>query len=144
MTVAREMLDRYPGVLKADPETLAATIDVLHDCIQTCTADADADLSEPHIANLVKCIRLCLDCADVCATTIRVITRQTEPDYKAIAPMLVACATMCRISGDECERHAHLHEHCRFCAEVSRRCEQACRELLAQFTTSVECQDQAS
>src|SRR5207247_8457955 len=29
-------------------------------------ADADDDLSEQNVAELVKCIRLCLDCADVC------------------------------------------------------------------------------
>ena len=130
MTYARQMLDSYPGVLKVDAAMLAATIDALHDCVQSCTADADADLSEHHLADLVKCIRLCLDCADVCATTLSVITRQTEFDSNAVAPLLAACATMCKISGDECERHAHLHEHCRLCAEASRRCEQACRQLL--------------
>jgi len=90
-----------------------------------------ADLRERHVANLVKCIRMCLDCADVCATTATVITRQTEFDPNAIAPLLAACATMCKVSGDECQRHAHLHEHCRLCAEACRRCERACRELLA-------------
>jgi Domain of Unknown Function (DUF326) len=130
-TVARAMLDSYPGVLKLDAAPLAATIDALHECVQTCTADADDDLREQNVANLVKCIRLCRDCADVCATTTSVITRQTEFDPTAIAPLLQACATMCRVSGDECERHAHMHAHCRICAEVSRRCEQACRDLLA-------------
>jgi Domain of Unknown Function (DUF326) len=37
----------------------------------------------------------------------------------------------CRSCGDECERHAAMHEHCRVCAEACRRCEQACNELLA-------------
>ena len=131
MTHAISALGSSPGALKVDATILAATLDTLHDCAQTCTADADADLREQHVANLVKCIRLCLDCADVCAATATVITRQTEFDSNAIAPLLGACATMCRISGDECERHAHLHEHCRLCAEDCRRCERACRELLA-------------
>ena len=130
-TVARAMIDSYPGVLKVDATAVAATLDALHDCIQACTADADADLREQHVADLVKCIRLCLDCADVCTTTARVLTRQTEFDLNATAPLVEACATMCRISGDECERHAHQHNHCRLCAEVSRRCEQECRDLLA-------------
>ena len=99
--------------------------------MQSCTSDADADLSEQHLADLVKCIRLCLDCADVCAATLNVITRQTAFDSTAVKPLLDACANICKVSGDECERHAHLHEHCRLCAETSRRCEQACRELLA-------------
>jgi hypothetical protein len=49
MTVARAMLDRYPGVLKLDAAALAATLDALCDCVQTCTADADADLREQHV-----------------------------------------------------------------------------------------------
>jgi hypothetical protein len=42
-----------------------------------------------------------------------------------------ACATACRVCGDECDRHASHHEHCRLCAESCRRCEEACRALLA-------------
>jgi len=36
-----------------------------------------------------------------------------------------------RSCGEECAGHADMHEHCRVCADVCRRCEQACRELLA-------------
>jgi hypothetical protein len=38
---------------------------------------------------------------------------------------------ICKSCGDECERHAQMHEHCRVCEQACRRCEQACRELLA-------------
>ena len=61
--------------------------------------------------------------------------RQREnPEQAYVAPLLDACAATCKSSGDECERHAHLHEHCRVCAEACRRCEQACRELLAAIS----------
>jgi hypothetical protein len=39
----------------------------------------------------------------------------------------VASCTTC---GDECDRHAHMHAHCRVCGEACRRCEQACQRLL--------------
>ena len=42
---------------------------------------------------------------------------------------LEACITACRACGDECERHAEMHEHCRICAEACRACEAACAEL---------------
>jgi len=45
--------------------------------------------------------------------------------------LLEACVAICKSCGDECERHAQMHEHCRVCAEACRRCEQACRQLLA-------------
>jgi uncharacterized membrane protein len=131
MSYARQLLDTYPRTFNVDAGVLVATIDALSDCAQACTACADDDLSEQDVAELVKCIRLCLDCADVCTATVRVISRQTEYDANVTRALLEACAVTCKSCGDECERHAHLHEHCRVCAEACRRCEQACRELLA-------------
>lgn len=40
---------------------LAAAIDAINDCVQACTADIDADLSEQNLAEMVKCIRLCCE-----------------------------------------------------------------------------------
>jgi hypothetical protein len=133
MSYARQMLDSHPRALSVDTGMLAATIDALNDCAQACTADADDDLSEQHVPELVKCIRLCLDCADVCTATVRVTSRQTEYDPNVTRPLLDACAVICKSCGDECERHGQVHKHCRACAEACRRCEQACRELLASM-----------
>jgi hypothetical protein len=129
MSYARQMLDAYPRALTVDAELLAATIDALSDCAQACTADTDADLSESNLAEMVTCIRLCLDCTDICTAAIGVISRLAEYDASATRPLLEACAAICRSCGDECERHAHM-PHCRVCAEACRRCETACRELL--------------
>ncbi len=38
---------------------------------------------------------------------------------------------ICKSCGDECERHAQMHEHFRVCEQACRVCEQACREFLA-------------
>lgn len=130
MSYARQLLDTYPGNINAEPGLLTATIDALSDCAQACTADADDDLSEPSVAELVKCIRLCLDCADICTTTAGVTSRQTDYDANVTRPLLEACVAACKSCGDECERHAMMHAHCRVCAEACRRCEQACGRLL--------------
>ena len=131
MSYARQMLATYPSDLAVDAGVLAAAIDALNSCAQACTADNEADLSEPSLAELIKCIRLCLDCADVCIATVSVVTRQAQYDANVTQPLLQACVAICKSCGDECERHAHKHEHCRVCAEACRRCEQACRQLLA-------------
>ena len=131
MSYARQMLATYPSDLAVDAGVLAAAIDALNSCAQACTADNEADLSEPSLAELVKCIRLCLDCADVCIATVSVVTRQAQYDANVTQPLLQACVAICKSCGDECERHAHKHEHCRVCAEACRRCEKACRQLLA-------------
>jgi len=130
MSYARQLLDTYPGTVSADAGMLAAVIDALSDCAQACIADADADLREPDLAEMVKCIRLCLDCTDVCTATLGVVSRQTDSDAAVTRPLLEACVAICKSCGDECERHARHHAHCRVCAEACRRCEQACRELL--------------
>jgi Domain of Unknown Function (DUF326) len=131
MSYARQMLATYPSDLAVEAGVLAAAIDALNSCAQACTADNEADLSEPSLAELVKCIRLCLDCADVCIATVSVVTRQAQYDANVTQPLLQACVAICKSCGDECERHAHKHEHCRVCAEACRGCEQACRQLLA-------------
>jgi Domain of Unknown Function (DUF326) len=131
MSYAKQLLDTYPRDVNLDADLLAGAIDALSDCAQACIADADDDLSEQNIAEMVKCIRLCLDCADVCAATLGVVSRQTEYDANVTRPLLEACVATCKGCRDECERHAQMHEHCRVCAEACRRCEQACNELLA-------------
>jgi len=130
MSYPMQMLNAYPRTLNVDAGVLATTIDALNDCAQACTADVDDDLSERNVTELIKCIRLCLDCADVCTATVRVTSRQTEFDPNVATSLLQACAAICRSCGDECERHAQMHEHCRVCAEACRRCEKACRELV--------------
>ena len=130
MTV-REVIAVHPRPTSLDRDVLLRCIDECFDCAATCTSCADACLGEPDVAELARCVRLCLDCADACDTTGRVVTRQTEPDLGVVRAVVEACATTCRVCGDECERHAAHHEHCRISAEVCRRCEQACNELLA-------------
>ena len=131
MSYARQLLDTYPGTTNVDPGVLAAAIDALGDCTQACIADVDADLSEQNVTEMVTCIRLCLDCADVCTATIGLTSRQSTYDATVTRPLLEACVAICKSCGDECQRHAHHHEHCRVCEQACRRCEQACRALLS-------------
>jgi hypothetical protein len=130
MSYARQMLETYPRTLSVDTGVLAGTIDALSDCAQACTADVAANLGEQNVAEMVTCIRLCLDCTDICTATLGVLSRQADRGAVVTRPLLEACAASCEVCGDECERHARMHEHCRICGEACRRCEQACRELL--------------
>jgi hypothetical protein len=130
MRYARQMLDTYSRTFDVDADVLAAAIDALSDCAQACNADNAADLGEQNVTEMVKCIRLCLDCADICTATVGVISRQTDYDATVTRPLLKACVAICMSCGEECEQHAGMHEHCRICAEACRRCEQACRVLV--------------
>jgi hypothetical protein len=133
MSYARRMLGAYPRGLKLniDVDVVARVIDAAGDCAQACVTDSDADLSEPHLAEMVSCIRLCLDCEDICTAVAGVLSRPATWDGSVLRPLVEACAAICGSCGEECERHAPKHEHCRVCAEACRRCEQACAELLS-------------
>ncbi len=130
-TETMAMLDVYPGGLLLGKQLLTRSIETCLECTQAGTACSDADLGEQMVADLAKCARLNLDCADMCETTARVLTRQTGYDRDMTRAVVQACAQACRVSGDECDRHARMHEHCRVCAEVCRRCQRVCEEVLA-------------
>jgi Domain of Unknown Function (DUF326) len=130
MSYARQMLDTFSRTVDVDAAVLAAAIDAMSDCAQACNADNAADLGEHNLAEMVTCIRLCLDCAEICTATAGVTSRLVNYDPAILRPLLESCLAICRSCGDECERHAAM-PHCRVCAQACRRCEQACRELLA-------------
>ena len=130
MDVVAEMLHTHPRAAEVNAAQLKACIEACYACDQACTACADACLSEANVQSLVRCIRLNLDCADVCATTGRMLLRQSEPPAALLRQTLELCAAACRACAAECEKHAHHHEHCRVCAEACSACEQACRALV--------------
>jgi hypothetical protein len=126
-----QMLESHP---QATPnETLGRCIAACAICSQSCTSCADACLAEEGVRELRRCIRLNLDCADVCAATARVLSRQTNFEPSLARALLEACAEACRLCAEECEWHAeHMKmDHCRVCADACRRCERACEEMLS-------------
>ena len=126
-----KMLAAYPKDLgDIDKDKLTECIAACFECAQVCTACADACLSEDMVADLTKCVRTNLDCADICVATGNALSRHTGYDANLTRAFLEACATACTSCGDECGRHADMHEHCKICAEACRRCEEACRALV--------------
>ena len=130
MPHAQEMLETHPWEGHVDRQVLAECIEACFECAQACTSCADACLSEDEVAELRKCIRLDLDCADICDATGRVLTRQTEYDAPTSKAQLESCREACRTCGEECQGHAEHHEHCRICADACARCSEACDRLL--------------
>ena len=131
MSYARQILASSGRKSPFDAGGVVDAIDALSDCIQACITDIDADLGEKDVAEMVRCIRLCLDCTDVCEATLGILSRPAEYDPGVVRPLLESCVAICKSCGDECERHAHEFEHCRICEEACQRCEAACRKLLA-------------
>lgn len=126
-----QMLHTHPGQANYEEATLRACIEACFDCAQSCIACADACLGEQDPKSLARCIRLNQDCANVCETTGKILSRQTAFEKEMATAVLRACATACRLCAEECEKHAQMHEHCRVCADACRRCEQACNDVLS-------------
>src|ERR671918_421134 len=100
------MLQTNPSSATLDASTLVECIEACFDCAQSCTACADACLGEDDPKSLARCIRLNLDCADVCDATGRIVSRQTAFEPQMVRAALQACATACKVCGDECTTHA--------------------------------------
>ena len=124
------LLEQYPADITVDKQLLAAAIDAATRCAQTCTACADACLSERDVAETTRCIRDDLDCADVCAATSRVLSRHTGYDATLTCAVLQACVQASQTCADSCGEHRDHHAHCATCEQTCRDCQQACSALL--------------
>src|SRR5689334_3947409 len=107
-----------------DQENLRSCIDACNDCAVACEHCAAACLGEQELRMLVRCIRLDLDCAEICRTAGILMARGSD----RAAEFCVLCAEFCDTCAQECEKHQHM-EHCRRCAESCRRCAEECRRI---------------
>jgi hypothetical protein len=100
-------------------------IRLLADCLSECNHCATSCLEEENVEELTNCIKLDLDCAQICGTAIAFLSRNSAHAEH----ILQECAEICDQCADECEKHSHM-EHCKACAEICRRCAEACGVLV--------------
>ncbi|MGH7445279.1 MAG: four-helix bundle copper-binding protein, partial [Longimicrobiales bacterium] len=116
MSRLKKMLDTHPDPAGSNGAEALRCIEACMECSEMCTVCADACLAERDVQALVTCIRLNLDCAEVCRVTGTLMTRPSHRDAPALRAQLHACVEICRACGDECAGHAHM-KHCAVCAE---------------------------
>lgn len=129
----QQMIATRPEVQVNTADHLLRYVEDCYDCASVCTSCADACLAEGMVEQLRQCIRLNLECAHLRAATGRVASRRTGSNVQIIRAMADACRLACLACGEECQKHASMHEHCRICAESCMRCAQACRDALADL-----------
>ena len=130
MTHTEDMLNASPVPAALGAAEVAAAIDACLTCVQTCTSCADADLAEPNVEDMRRCLALDQTCGDVCAVTARLLSRPAHWDHFVIHRIVQACSRACADCAEECSRHAAHHRHCAICEKACRACERACNELL--------------
>lgn len=107
-----------------DQERIASCIEACNECAEACDYCADACLDEEDVADLVDCIRLNRDCADLCRLVATLLARGSS-----FTPSIVrACADACDACARECDEHPL--EHCRACAEACRDCADEFRRMM--------------
>jgi hypothetical protein len=99
----------------------------------SCIACADVSLSE-NAQELIRVIRVALDCADACELTGRIAIRQSAPDTRLIRGVIEGCAAACLACAEECECHAAGYEQCRLCAEACRLLQDGLRRVCCPLT----------
>lgn len=95
----QEMMRTHPRAGRTLSNPLIECIERCFSCAQSCTACADACLSEDSIDMLRRCVRLDLDCADICATTGRVASRRTETNDDVLIQLLEVCGRLPGVRG---------------------------------------------
>ena len=99
-------------------------ITILNECAAACNHCATACLEEQDVQMLTRCIKLDLDCADICTLTATFLARGSEHAMH----IMKECAEICNACAEECEKHSDM-EHCQECADVCRRCAEECSAM---------------
>lgn len=115
--------------------------DVLGECIEACmlcefacVSCADSCLGQNSLELLCRCIRLNLDCADVCALTSQLVARASAAEPKLVQEQLEICASLCAACGHECRRLSFAHDQLKLCAHACNHCETLCRQAATQVS----------
>lgn len=123
----KKMLAAHPSP-HANLPGLAVMVEECFSCAAACESCADACLAESKPDMLRRCIQLNQVCSDVCLATGRAAVKMNLDQPGLTQALYIACVEACKACGDECQRHAKMHEHCRLCAEACYACAEACHE----------------
>lgn len=98
------------------------------DCQRICDQCSThcADLMAQGMKEHKKTLMTCQDCAEVCASASKIVSRG-GPFADVICK---ACAETCARCGQACDVHGAHDKIMKACADECRKCEKACREML--------------
>lgn len=97
------------------------------ECQTTCKYCFNACLEEKDVHMMTRCIKLNVECAEVCGLTISSLAYESEFS----AEVLKLCIHACEKCAEECGKHQYIH--CIECAKACRECAEACQAYLNRF-----------
>jgi hypothetical protein len=114
-----------PGM---DMAAMQRLIDAASACEQACTMCAGST----GMDGMERCSAMCMTCAEMCNTTMRMMLRPAGQDMDSMMAMLQACMTMCLACAAECEMHKDM-AMCAMCAAACREMAKACEAMMASM-----------
>lgn len=101
-------------------------VESLEKCDAACNNCAISSLEVDDSKPMSDCVKLSLDCADVCHFALRLLARDSIHAVTAVK----LCMTMCDECATECEHYEY--DACQLSAEACRRTEKHCSIYLEQ------------
>src|SRR3954463_12405088 len=80
MSYIKSMFAAHPVRPSSDQAVAIECITACYSCAEACNACADACLGEENVKHQVTCIRLDLDCGEICLATAKIVSRLTATD----------------------------------------------------------------
>jgi hypothetical protein len=99
-------------------------------CEQACTMCADGSLG---MAGMEKCAAMCMNCADMSNTMMRMMLRPAAMDMDSMMAMMQACMVMATACAAECTMHMDMNEQCRMCAKACQEMAAACEAMMTSM-----------
>ncbi|WP_241975484.1 MULTISPECIES: hypothetical protein [unclassified Cryobacterium] len=133
MSMTAQMMDSSMAMKSMSGLDMAAMQDMIECCSaceQACTVCAD-DMMAMGMTGMSKCMSMCLDCADMTHTMMRMMLRPSGYDMQVMMAQMDACMKMCMACAAECMMHAEMSEECKMCAEACRQCAAACERMMS-------------
>ncbi|CAN5449714.1 four-helix bundle copper-binding protein [soil metagenome] len=100
-------------------------IDACNRCAIACSHCATSCLQEENVKDMIRCIHLDQDCADICQLAAILMARKSDFAERICR----VCAEICEACGEECRQHDM--DHCQKCADACFECAEKCREMAA-------------
>ena len=99
-------------------------------CEQACTMCANNSMG---MAGHEKCEAMCMNCADMSNTMMRMMLRPAAMDMDSMMAMMQACMVMGNACAAECMSHSDMSEQCRMCAVACQEMAAACEAMMTSM-----------
>ncbi len=109
-----------------DMDMMQRCMEACSACEQACTMCADSMTGD----DMRMSMSMCLNSADMAATTMRIMLRPMAMHTPSMIAMLQAMITMAGACADECMKHADHMPSMGMCAQACRECVLACQAMI--------------